>query len=134
MGPEELGNMNALTGLTNDPYFVQGIPVPDGSVLSMAFRWRPSQMAWYVDFSYYTDTITFVRNGVMLTASPNILRQWRNVLPFGLAVCSIYGQDGSGGIDPVTKNSFVDGTITLAVLTPEEVQLVEQAYFTKINP
>jgi len=65
----------------------------------------------------------FELNGVRVTKSPNMLEQYRNIIPFGIS-CNV-----SGG-EPTIGNDFSSGRAVLVVLTELETELVA-AYYTE---
>ena len=87
----------------------------DGEKIEVYLYYNPSQEAWNISIGFGD----FVLNGLQLVVSPNILRQHKNVLPFGLAVGSIDGQD------PRYITDFVSGRIGVLLLTGAEVEIVE---------
>jgi hypothetical protein len=107
--------MNQLTILSNDADQLCFVPLSDGSIVQLEFVYRPGIQRWTVSINHPQ----LLLNGYMLCVSPNLLRQWRNLIPFGLAVTSI------DGYDPVDVNDLTNGRISVYVLTPAEVQQVE---------
>lgn len=98
--------------VTSDPLQTQTIILPDGSSFSLTLYFSESQIGWFItNFTYGT----FVLNGVRVTNNPNILNQWRNILPFGLACFS------SQNREPTQAQDFSSGASNLYVLTQAEV-------------
>ena len=116
--------MKKLDSLSADASQELSVILDDGSVLQFTFNYRPAAQRWSVDVLYGE----FGANGVLLATHPNLLRTWRNILPFGLAITS---QDSA---DPFKLDDFTSGRITLYVLDSTaggtEVQDVETTYFT----
>ena len=67
-------------------------------------------------------------NGQMLCVHPNILRNFKNILDFGM------GCTGSNGLDPVTIESFANGSSNLYILDAADVLTVEQEIFGEFVP
>lgn len=61
----------------------------DGSAVTLTFRYRPAVQRWTVD----VERGTFIARGIGLATNPNLLRLWRRVIPFGLAVSTVDGTD-----------------------------------------
>lgn len=80
----------------------------------------PTQESWYFDLSYGDFTV----RGLQLTVSPNCLRSYRDLLPFGLSCIS------ADGLDPLYISDFVQGRIKLYLLGSDEVEQVESLYYT----
>lgn len=87
-----------------------------------------NQIGWFYNIDY--ENGKKIINGRRLVVAPNVLFQWKNILPFGLFVSS------TDGGDPYFQNDFVsiDGGATepriqLYVLTKEEVGLVDTQFY-----
>lgn len=74
------------------------------------------QYGWFIDTLIYGD---FTLNGMRITNSLNMLRQFKNKIPFGIACVS------SEDIEPMFKESFRSGDSRLLILTESEVEEVE---------
>lgn len=112
-----------LTGQTPDPVQVWSIALPSGGTLTVTATYRAQQLGWYLDMSWDGQTPPWVCTGVRLVSSPNLLRQYRNLLGFGLGCVMV---DGS---DPSSQTSFVDGTCTLILLDAADVAAFEVAFY-----
>ena len=62
-----------------------------------------NQIGWFYNIDY--ENGNKIINGRRLVVAPNVLYQWKNILPFGLFVSST--DDG----DPYFQNDFVDKII-----------------------
>lgn len=105
--------MLKITSLTNDPYQKQTLFLPNGEPVVLYLYFRPMQYGWFIQRLEYGD---FVLNGVRITNSPNILFQFMNKLPFGLAC---YSKDNR---EPTQQDDFTSGASVLYILTEEECQ------------
>lgn len=79
-----------------------------------------SQQTWFFDVKYKD----FIAKGIQLTVAPNILRNFREIIPVGIACTSVDGDD------PFYITDFSLGRIKLYLLTSAEVQAIEDSYFT----
>lgn len=104
--------MNIIQQITNDPFQTQDLVLPDGSVLSLTIYFRPLQYGWFISNLTYGD---FVINGLRISNSPNMLYQWRNQIPFGLACFSTDNRE------PSLQDDFSTGASQLFILTEAEV-------------
>lgn len=112
--------MLQITGLTNDglqQFVLNGIPGVSASVL---LRFMPRIQNWIMDIS----SGSFTANGIPILCGPNILRQWRNIIPFGIACTDIYF------LDPYTINDFAIGAASLYLLNSADVAAVEAEFFS----
>ena len=127
--------MTTITGITSNPYQIVAITLQDGSVAYITLYFRTQQNGWYADISYSIANVSWPGvKGMKLTSSPNILRQWRNTIPFGLMLVSSKANGIVGGLDPITINDFQDGSIAVYLLSPSDVQAVEGTFYSKANP
>jgi hypothetical protein len=112
-----------LTGLTDDAAQQYPIKLPDGSTVSMTLYYRPQQVGWWYDLSWDGQTPPWQFLGNRLVAGPNILRQFRNQIPFGLGVST------TTGLDPAGQEDFVNGACTLMLLDASDVIDVEEGIY-----
>ena len=103
--------MNVLTGLTDQPAQNSQISLPDGTLANLTLYYRQNQLGWFYDLSYGS----FAVNGQRLVTSPNVLYQFQNEIPFGLAM--LVESDS----EPLSQNVFVDGTGTLVLLDANDI-------------
>lgn len=92
----------------------------NGTTAAVDFVYNASTERWTISVTYGTKVI----NGIGLCDSPNILRQWKNVLPFGLA-CVTADQT-----DPFNINDFATGRVKMYLLNAADVLQVETDVFT----
>jgi len=116
--------MQIITGITDAPKQNISIPLPDGTSVSLALTFTPQQAGWFFNIAYSTATIIFQANGNRLCASPNILRQYQNIIPFGISCLT------AGNVEPTTQTTFSDGTVTLLLLDQTDIADVEAAVYT----
>lgn len=111
--------MNLLGGLTDQPKQTTTIVLADGSRATLALEYRPNQLCWVYGLTWGEIEIL----GCQLVASPNIVRQFRTRLPFGIAVIT------AGNIDPTDQEAFVNGSCSVYLLDADDVADVEAAIF-----
>lgn len=116
--------MQIITGITSAPKQAISIPLPDGSNVSLNLTFVPQQKGWFYDIGYSTRTVNFLVEGRRLVTSPNLLRQFQDVIPFGMAVIM------NGNIEPTRQTDFSDGSITFLLLDPFDIQLIEDDIYT----
>lgn len=112
-----------LTGLTDQPNQQYPITLPDGSAATLTLGFWPQQNGWFYNLAWSGRTPAFALNGQQLVVSPNLLRQWRNVLPFGLGVVT------NDGLDPTDQEDFVNGNCTLFLLDTSDIATAETTLF-----
>lgn len=110
--------MQQINNLSNDADQLVSFTLDDGSSLSLEFIYRPGIQRWAVSITH-ASLPGGVVNGFNICQGPNILRQYKNVIPFGMCVIS------SNGLDPMNATDFQDGTVAVYILSADEVQQCE---------
>jgi hypothetical protein len=82
-----------------------------------------SQYSWYMDLIYGDWEL----NGYQVVLHPNILRQFRNQIPFGIAFVS------TDGIEPVLESDFADDRVSMYILNSSEVEEIENVFYGSDN-
>lgn len=111
--------MKLLTGFTNNPKQTLVILLADDTAVSLSLEYRPNQAGWFYDWTYQGRTV----NGNRLVSSPNILRAFRDLIPFGLAVLA------SGNVEPLNQQDLVDGTVKIYLLDSADLARVEEVVY-----
>lgn len=90
--------------------------LPDGDLIDVTLYFMPMQKMWV--FREITFNDITIRN-VKIVTGLNILRQFKNIIPFGIACESTEGRD------PQFSRDFLEGKNTLYILSAAETQQVE---------
>lgn len=90
-----------------------------GQVISFSLQFLSTQNGWGFNVGYNG----FELNGGYLTLSPNFLRGYRNIIPFGIMCTSI------DGYEPQFIEDFLSGRISLYLLNATEVQEIEAGIY-----
>ena len=88
----------------------------DNTPVVIRLIYKPTQIGWFIDVEY--ETKNFAVHGLRVTTNLNILNQWRNIIPFGIAC---YCEDAQ---EPLSIEDFLVGRAKLAVLDEDEVQQI----------
>lgn len=104
--------MNLINNVTADTFQKSQLILPDGSQASLSLAFFPMQFGWFLSLSYKTVTIDLRR----IFVSPNILHQFCNQLPFGIACTS-----SQANREPTQQQDFSSGNCNLYLLTAAEV-------------
>ena len=112
-----------LQGLTDQPKQQWPITLPEGSTATMYLEYRPQQNGWFYDLVWDGVNPNWQLLGMRLVTHPNILRQYRNQITFGLTVST------PDGTDPTGQEDLVNGKCTLLLLDAADVLTIEGAYF-----
>ncbi len=105
--------MLRIQQITNDASQQQSLVLPDGSAVLLQINFKPLQIGWFITKLVYGD---FELYGVRITNSPNILYQFKNQIPFGLACFSTANRE------PSQQDDFSSEASKLYILTEAEVQ------------
>ena len=108
--------INKITSDPSQTLILTGIP---GIQINMNLRYLPRVQQWIMDIQYGTFQVT----GLSVTSSLNLLRQWNNIIPFGIA-CLV--QDG---LDPYQVTDFANQTANLYLLNSTDVAQIESDWF-----
>lgn len=118
--------MNSITGLTTQTAQTSFILLEDGSRAELSLFYRPQQLGWFYDIRWPGNerlAVPFETFGRRLVASPNMLRQYRRLIPFGLMLFTI------DNLEPMGRTCFVDGTADLILLNEADVLEIEARGF-----
>lgn len=111
--------MLQVDNLSDDADQLTRVVLSDGSLVVIELFYRAATQRWTADVTRGTFTV----NNINLCVHPNLLRDWRNVIPFGLACTS------TDGGDPVLLEDFANGRVQLFVLEAADVGAVETNVF-----
>lgn len=107
--------MNQIDNLSNEASQETRVTLDDGTVVDILLTYRPAIQRWSLNVTRGT----FVVDGINLCVFPNIVREWRHIIPFGIACLT------TDGADPVSLDDFSNGRATLFVLDAAEVASAE---------
>lgn len=111
--------MQIIETLTSYPNQLHQLVLDNGDTAEFRLYFSIRQLCWYFDLSYNGIII----NGAKVVLSPNTLRQYKKILPFGIAFFS------DGMAEPFQVTDFADGTIQMGILNAEEVEQLEREVF-----
>lgn len=109
--------MNLIQQVSANTFQQQTLTLPDGSTFLLQLYFRPMQYGWFINTLVYKN---FTINGMRIVVSPNMLRQFKNQIPFGIACFS------KGNREPSQQQDFVSGACNLYLLTAAEVIQYEE--------
>jgi hypothetical protein len=89
--------MYEITGITNDYKQKLFLEVENFDRAEFTIYFKPNQYAWFFDLVWQDFSV----KNQQLVMSPNILRQYRNIIPFGISCVN------NSTIDPVVVEAFV---------------------------
>lgn len=104
--------MNIIQQITTDPLQKQTIILADGTSFALTLNFKPMQFGWFITELVYGN---FTLQGMRVCVSPNILHQFRNQIPFGIACFTTDSRE------PSLQADFSSGTAKLYLLSAAEV-------------
>jgi hypothetical protein len=109
--------MLEIKNITSDTKQRRTIILPDFSQIEMVMYFMPLQLGWFFSYLNYQN---FTIRGLRITNNPNMLRQWKNILPFGMACFSAQERE------PQLQQDFSSGASKIYILTSQEVKDYEE--------
>jgi hypothetical protein len=110
--------MKLVEGLTSDPKQTIFLAIEGYDKAILSLEYKPNQYGWFYSLSWGTFTVDNIR----VARDQNILRQFKNLIPFGIAIITV------NGVDPVLPDEFLSNT-SVYILTSDEVKIIEAAYY-----
>lgn len=113
--------MQQITSITSVPKQRMQIVLDNNENFIFELYYSTRTQSWYFAFEYKDIQVSCLK--VVLT--PNALRQFKKLIPFGIAFTS------SGNIEPFKQDDFLSGRINIFILNEEEVKQIEQEVFNE---
>lgn len=111
--------MIQLTKITNSASQQFILNSETGEAIAFALRFLPRTNKWVFD----CEVGNFSLKGASLIMGPNILRNYRNIIDFGLMCITTDAED------PYYLSDFAIGRVTLYLLNPADVENIESGIF-----
>ena len=111
--------MKQITEITNDYNQKLDITTEDNQSFELKLSYSDQQQGWFYSITFGDIII----DGSRIVTSPNILKNYQNILPFGIAIAT---DDLS---EPVFLDDFSTQRASFFLLTAEEVQGVETDFY-----
>ena len=115
--------MRTIQNISDNPNQKMSITIDDGTFFTMELQYMPAQLGWFITKLTYG---TFVINTMRISTNPNILYQYRNQIPFGLAC---FTKDNA---EPTLQQDFLSGASTLHLLSQAECETLSEIYSGEI--
>ena len=108
--------MKQINNLTDDARQITHFVLDDGNIIDITFTYLATIQHWQIDIIHSKLTLY----GQLLSSNFNLLRQYKNILNFGIACIT------SDGTEPVLQNDFISGRVAIYILDEIDVQTIEQ--------
>lgn len=112
--------MQQLTNITNSPKQQFTIQLENGDIFELFLHYNARMEAWFFSFNYNDIAI----NDLKVCLHPNILRNYRRIIPFGIAFIA------DNLVEPFQVESFTSNACSLYILNEEEVNTIEEYFFS----
>ena len=111
--------MKKITSITSRAKQRMALVLDNNETVDFTLYYLPRQQGWFYNFTYKDLTVNCSK--VVLT--PNSLRQFRKIIPFGLSFVV------DGYVEPFSIDDFSTGRVVMYVLNSDEVKQVESEIF-----
>lgn len=109
--------MNQITAFTDDAIQQITLVLPDGSTVPMTLNYIPAQQGWFYSITY--GSAGWGVSNRRIVNSPNMLREFRNIIPFGFCCTTI------DGYEIINQSDFVSGRVNFYLLDPTDLMQTE---------
>lgn len=113
--------MQIVTGITTQPSQQLALTLDDGTLVGVLLTYIDQQTGWFANFTGPFACMPI--NGLRLTASPNVLRQWKRILDFGLGIARV------DGTDPLLIGDLADPQTTILLLNSSDLATIESTLY-----
>lgn len=111
--------MQNITSITSSANQRMQLVLENNETVDFHIYYSARMQSWYYDFSYKNITC----NGSKVVLSPNSIRQFRNILPFGFKTSS------NSYVQPFKQDDFSSGRVVFSILNSDEVKQVEKEMY-----
>ena len=116
--------MQRINGITTYPNQNLTLKLLDGTVLQMNLIYRETQNGWFFGGLNWNNG-QWIENGRRVVTHPNMLRQYKNLIPFGLACFTVNNREPTQQQDFVAPSTSIPSASSLFLLTASEVASIE---------
>ncbi len=111
--------MLQITTLTNEPKQRHQLILENRETVNFRLYYSLRQQAWYFDFEYKD----LVVNCSKVVLSPNTLRNFRKIIPFGI------GFMADSYVEPFSIDDFSSQRVKMYILNQTDVEEVEKTVY-----
>jgi len=111
--------MRIITEFTDNPKQTCTLVLENQETVAFNLYFYETQLSWYFDFTW-GDVIS---NGNKVVLGANILRSFKNIIPFGLAF------QANDGVEPFALNDFTTNRVVVYLLSKDDVEAMENNIF-----
>jgi hypothetical protein len=111
--------MIQITEISSEPKQNHVLSLDQYNTINLYLEWKPQQQGWFYTVSWQG----FSTNLQRIVYGLNLLRQYKNIIPFGIAVTT------SNGLDPLTQDSFSSGVASFYLMGADDVAWTENQLY-----
>lgn len=111
--------MKQITEISNDPKQKFEVVTEDNQSFELILEYSDQQAGWFYSITFGD----LVINGSRVVTGLNILRNYRNILPFGISIVT------DNLSEPIFIDDFSTQRVLFFLLTEEEVEQVETQFY-----
>ena len=111
--------MQEITSITSSPKQRMTLVLENNETAEFYLFYLPRQQSWFYNLTYKDLTI----NGAKVVLTPNALRQYKKLIPFGI------GFAAQSTVEPFDITDFSSGRVSMFILNSDEVKQVESEIF-----
>ena len=111
--------MNLIKSITDNANQIFSVSISGYSNAQITLNYKSNQNAWFMSIVWGS----FEINNMLISVGYNILRQFKNQIPFGIAINS------TTGTDPLFVDSWLLGYNNFYVLDSTDVAFMETTYY-----
>ena len=104
--------MRFLVEITSNPHQTYNLKTDEGDNITITLRYCPSQQMWMLNTSYKS---LWTLNGIKVVDDINILKQYENIIPYGISCIS------DDFIDPFLVTDFSTQRCKLFLLNSADI-------------
>jgi hypothetical protein len=110
--------MILINEITNQAKQTFVFTLTDGSNVAFSMTYVDNQQGWFYSVSHASTG--FAVSNRRMVMSPNMLRAFREIIPFGFMVATTDGEE------PIFQNDFVNGRASFYLLNAADLPIAEQ--------
>jgi hypothetical protein len=111
--------MKEITNITSDAKQKFDIVLDDNSILELTIEFMDSQQGWKYSFTRND----FIVNDRRLVVGVNLLRTFKNIIPFGMAVSSV------DNLDPSFIDDFTAERVKIFILNENDLAYLDSSIY-----
>lgn len=110
--------MKTVLGIRDLPSQTFNHNINEGTI-DLKLEYKPAVSMWFLSVSF----LDFEVNGLLIRINPNIMVEYKNIIPFGILI-----DTKTKSYEPSLIDDFSSGRVTFNILSKEEVDFLENRF------